>query len=362
MSLEILCRCACPKAAALYAISYESECDTRMSETRLQTIGYIHTGFAEKFGIPRQSRLVDVPGYIELVPPFNDPNALRGLEEFSHIWVLWQFSESVNEDGSWGWTPTVRPPRLGGNERKGVFATRSPVRPNAIGMSCVELIAVDTDACRIEISGADMLDGTPVYDIKPYISYSDSIPDARNGFSAPPDKGLLRVEIADGVKAQLPAHGTNPAEVLDLANEDGVGAQLPAHGTNPAESLGSSNADGVEEQLQAPEYREVSPCGQTPEHGNTSSREQAPEYRNASSRRRASGCAQEKSRADADEPRVATSDFEMIKKIIAQNPRPQYQADSERVYGMRYKDYEVKFRIDEDTATIISLTKASYDN
>ena len=130
-----------------------------MSETKLQTIGYIHTGFAEKFGIPRQSRLVDVPGYIELVPPFNDPNALRGLEEFSHIWVLWQFSESVNEDGSWGWTPTVRPPRLEGNERKGVFATRSPVRPNAIGMSCVELIAVDTDACRIEISGADMLDG-----------------------------------------------------------------------------------------------------------------------------------------------------------------------------------------------------------
>ncbi len=147
----------------------------------MKPIAHIRTGFKEKFGIPRQSGLADTEGYIEFEPEYAFPEAVRGLEEFSHIWLIWQFSESEGK----GWSPTVRPPRLGGNERKGVFATRSPFRPNPIGLSCVRLESIRIEAGRpvIKIIGADLMDNTPIYDIKPYIPFADSIPDAGGGFA-----------------------------------------------------------------------------------------------------------------------------------------------------------------------------------
>ena len=149
----------------------------------MKIIGHIRTDYKEKFGIPRQSGIVEqAKGEIIFEKEFRVPEAFRGLEEFSHIWLLWQFSEAVRED----WSPTVRPPLLGGNKRVGVFATRSPFRPNSIGLSCVKLEGVEfrkNDGPVLCVSGADILDGTPIYDIKPYLPYADSHPDAVGGFT-----------------------------------------------------------------------------------------------------------------------------------------------------------------------------------
>ena len=147
----------------------------------IRPIAHIYTNFKEKFGIPRQSGLSISPGRVVFEPEFRDPEALRGLEGFSHIWLIFDFSESHRD----GWSPTVRPPRLGGNVRVGVFASRSPFRPNSIGLSSVRLIGVeDSEEGKIlVVEGADLLDGTPIYDIKPYVRYSDSHPDAISGFA-----------------------------------------------------------------------------------------------------------------------------------------------------------------------------------
>ncbi|MBA4501451.1 tRNA (N6-threonylcarbamoyladenosine(37)-N6)-methyltransferase TrmO [Marinobacterium sp. 3-1745] len=142
----------------------------------MQAIGYIHSPFDEKFGIPRQPGLASVRASIELVPPYANADAVRGLEHCTHIWLVFLFSATADK----GWSPTVRPPRLGGNQRLGVFATRSPFRPNPIGLSCVRLTGIHCkgDSVRLEVEGADLLNGTPVLDIKPYLPYSDSLPDA----------------------------------------------------------------------------------------------------------------------------------------------------------------------------------------
>lgn len=157
-----------------------------MTEPAFEPIGHVSSDLTVKFGIPRQSGLVpELLSRIYFRPEFSVPEAFRGLGTFTHIWVIWGFSEAPRSH----WTPTVRPPRLGGNTRMGVFATRSPVRPNPLGLSCVRLEAVRSDPEKgtfLEISGADMLDGTPVYDIKPYIPYTDSHPEASAGFSAAP--------------------------------------------------------------------------------------------------------------------------------------------------------------------------------
>lgn len=148
----------------------------------MEKIAYIKTNFPEKFGVPRQSGLCNTIGVIEFTPKYRSKEAIRGLEGFSHIWLLWEFSENENKP----WSPTVRPPRLGGNKRMGVFATRSPYRPNPIGLSAVKLIKIETDGNntpRLIVSGADLVDGTPIYDIKPYLPISDCIPDAKGGFS-----------------------------------------------------------------------------------------------------------------------------------------------------------------------------------
>ena len=164
----------------------------------MKKIAVIHTDFPEKFGIPRQSGLAQTYGEIHFEKAFRDPSAVRGLEGFSHIWILWEFSENVDA----GWSPTVRPPRLGGNTRMGVFATRSPFRPNPIGLSCVKLERIDFDgenAPRLIVRGADMVDGTPIYDIKPYLPHADCVPEATGGFSAPLTDYCLQVKFADTV-------------------------------------------------------------------------------------------------------------------------------------------------------------------
>ncbi len=147
----------------------------------IEPIAYIKNDFAEKFGVPRQSGMVKtVESRIVFTEKYRDENALRGIEQYSHLWLIWGFSENEGE-----WSPTVRPPRLGGNRRVGVFATRSPFRPNSMGLSCVSLVRIeDTDEGKcLVVTGADIKNDTPVYDIKPYLPYVDSIPDAQGGFS-----------------------------------------------------------------------------------------------------------------------------------------------------------------------------------
>ena len=149
---------------------------------QLQVIAHIRSPFRTKFGIPRQSGLSDISAKIVMEPEFRNPEAFRGISDYSHLWLIWQFSEALRDR----WTPTVRPPRLGGNQRMGVFATRSPFRPNSLGLSSVKLEKVDlhtSDGPVLTVSGADLMDGTPIYDIKPYLSFTDSHPDAIGGFS-----------------------------------------------------------------------------------------------------------------------------------------------------------------------------------
>ena len=172
-----------------------------MSEKTIGPIARIRTDFPGKFGVPRQAGIVEeLEGIIEFEKEYADPETIRGIEEFSHLWLIWGFSE--NE----GWSPTVRPPRLGGNVRKGVFATRSPFRPNGLGLSCVRLLRVENSGKgmpKLIVGGADMVDGTPIYDIKPYIPYADCRADARSGFAPDPGKKLI-VEIPEEIEAAIP--------------------------------------------------------------------------------------------------------------------------------------------------------------
>lgn len=221
----------------------------------LKTIAYIRSGFPEKFGIPRQGGLARTRAEIVFEPEYRAAEAFRGLEEYSHIWLLWEFSEVSGRQ----WSPTVRPPRLGGNTRKGVFATRSPFRPNPIGLSCVRLEKVELDTPEgpvLHVVGADLMDGTPILDIKPYLPYVDSYPEAAGGF-------------AEGVK----------------------------------------------------EYR-----------------------------------------LEADFPEkwkacVTEEEYRILVELLTQDPRPSYQQDPTRVYGMRYGELEVKFTVDENTVHVVNIIR-----
>ena len=183
----------------------------------MHPIAHIETCFPSKFGIPRQAGIVDTPGRIVFEPQYRAREAVRGLEGFDYIWLIWQFSEAVRES----WSPTVRPPRLGGNERMGVFATRSPFRPNPIGLSSVRLLRIEQDSQLgpvLYISGADLMDGTPIYDIKPYLPYTDNHPDARSGFATQPANQLLEVQCPPALLEQLPVELRQP--LLDLLAHD----------------------------------------------------------------------------------------------------------------------------------------------
>ncbi len=167
-------------------------------------IAHIRSDFSEKFGIPRQSGIVEqLRATIVFEPKYRNADALRGLDGFSHLWLIWQFSQAVRSE----WSPTVRPPRLGGNTRMGVFATRSPFRPNSLGLSCVRFLGTEEAAqfgTVIHVGGADLLDGTPIFDIKPYIPYADCRPDALGGFTDGTSGSLLAVDFPPALLQKLP--------------------------------------------------------------------------------------------------------------------------------------------------------------
>lgn len=222
----------------------------------MKPVARIQSDFPEKFGIPRQSGLVDsLVSRVVFEPEYQVMDAVRGLEDFSHIWLIWEFSEAVRDT----WSPTVRPPRLGGNVRMGVFATRSPFRPNPIGLSCVKLLNVEQDPKLgpvLTVLGADLMDGTPIYDIKPYISYADCHPEAFGGFTTKVDMKPLSVSF--------------PEELLRLVSEDKRQALIG---------------------------------------------------------------------------------------VLEQDPRPRYQKDPERVYGLSFADYEVRFSVKDSLLTVVTVQK-----
>ena len=220
----------------------------------MKIIAKIHNDFKEKFGIPRQSGLSgELISRIVFEPEYRNPDALRGIDGFSHLWLIWEFSESQRDS----WTPTVRPPRLGGNKRMGVFATRSPFRPNPIGLSSVKLERIEqtqNEGTVLIVSGADMLDGTPIYDIKPYVSYSDCHTDAVSGFADPVKEYSLNVVFCKDLLSKI-----------------------------------------------------------------------------------------EESKQNA------------LIEILKQDPRPSYQNDPEREYGMRFSSYEIFFKVDKETLTVTAV-------
>ena len=227
-----------------------------MEQLTMHIIANIHSDFPTKFGIPRQSGLVEeLTAKIVFTPDYRAPEAVRGLEDFSHIWLIWQFSKAVREN----WSPTVRPPRLGGNTRMGVFATRSPFRPNAIGLSCVRLLKVEPNTPEgpvLTVAGADLMDGTPILDIKPYIPYADCQMEATGGFTDTAGDFLLKVEF--------------PPELLSMVPED----------------------------------------------------------------RR-----------------------EALIGVLRHDPRPSYQRNAERVYGMEFAGVNVRFRVEGDTLLVVDCEK-----
>ena len=192
-----------------------------------KTIAHIRTPFPTKFGIPRQSGILHtLESRIVFEKEYRNKDALRGMEEFSHLWLIWLFSEAVRED----WSPTVRPPRLGGNTRMGVFATRSPFRPNPIGLSCVRLVRIENG--ELVVTGADLMDGTPILDIKPYLPFADSVPDATGGFAEPLREYALQVIFPEELLQKLPLHLREPLREI-LAQDP-----RPAYQQDPSRVYG----------------------------------------------------------------------------------------------------------------------------
>ncbi len=197
----------------------------------MKPIAHIYTDFPDKFGIPRQSGLIDeLVGKIVFEKEYRDPSALKGLEQFSHIWLIWEFSEAKRDT----WSPTVRPPRLGGNKRMGVFATRSPFRPNPIGLSSVKLkeITVEAEGPVLYVTGADLMNGTPIFDIKPYIPLSDCHPDASEGYTKETKLHLLQVECDEALLVQIP--GEKQTALLKTLAQD----PRPAYLDDPTREYG----------------------------------------------------------------------------------------------------------------------------
>lgn len=198
----------------------------------MEVIAHIYTDFKTKFGLPRQSGLVkEITGKIVFEKQYSIAEAFKGLEEFSHIWLIWQFSETAKKT----WRPTVRPPLLGGNKRLGVFATRSPFRPNSIGLSCVKLEKIEYDnnlGTVLYVSGNDLMNGTPIYDIKPYLPYCDSIPDASGGFTESLKERKLQVNISDDLLSKVPRN--KQSELLGVLRGD----PRPSYQNDPKREYG----------------------------------------------------------------------------------------------------------------------------
>lgn len=205
-------------------------------DATIRAIAHMRSDFPTKFGIPRQSSLVEeLRSTIVFEPEFRNDDALRGIEGFSHLWIIWQFSEAVRS----GWSPTVRPPRLGGNTRLGVFATRSPFRPNSLGLSCVKLIGTENTkefGTVLQVAGADLMDGTPIFDIKPYIPYADCKADAIGGFTDAAGDFLLQVDFSAPLLQMLPEE--KRAAVLAVLSHD----PRPSYQRTPGRIYGLSFA------------------------------------------------------------------------------------------------------------------------
>ena len=227
-------------------------------DVNIQVIARMHSDFATKFGIPRQSGLAqELRSTIVFEPEFRNADALRGIEDFSHLWIIWQFSEAVRQ----GWFPTVRPPRLGGNTRMGVFATRSPFRPNNLGLSCVKLLGVEHTAqwgTVLHVGGADLMDGTPIFDVKPYIPYADCQPDATGGFTDTAGDFLLDVDFPPELLEKLP-QGKRAAAIQVLSHDP-----RPSYQKNPERVYGLTFAgydirfQVTEQTLRVLEVRKIS--------------------------------------------------------------------------------------------------------
>ncbi len=205
-----------PQLCYIAPILQQSYTEASAIVMEIQPIAYIHTNFQSKFGIPRQSGLADTHAEIHFEPEYASPEAVRGIEEYSYLWLIWGFSENIDK----GWHPTVRPPRLGGNTRVGVFATRSPFRPNGLGLSSVQLDHVeirDGIGPVLHVIGADLMDGTPIYDVKPYLPYADSHEGAA-GFTDHIDRKLLEVNLPDKYKNQLSAELAE--ELMEILAQD----------------------------------------------------------------------------------------------------------------------------------------------
>ncbi len=207
-----------------------------MQHVSIQIIARMKSDFPSKFGIPRQSGLVEqLHSTIIFEPEFRNADSLRGLEDFSHLWIIWQFSEAVRKE----WSPTIRPPRLGGNMRMGVFATRSPFRPNNLGLSSVKILGLEQTAnygTVIHVGGADLMDGTPIFDIKPYIPYSDCHQDASGGFTDNAGNYILDVKISDNLMQKLPE--TKRTALLGILSHD----PRPSYQKDPKRIYGISFA------------------------------------------------------------------------------------------------------------------------
>ena len=205
-------------------------------QTEMKIIARIHNDFKDKFGIPRQSGLTEeLVSRIVFEPEYRNPDALRGIEGFSHLWLIWQFSEAIRE----GWSPTVRPPRLGGNRRVGVFATRSPYRPNPIGLSSVRLLSVEqtSEGMTLLVGGADLMDGTPIYDIKPYVAFSDSHPDAISGFADEVKNYSLKVDICKELLTKI--HISKQKSLITILEND----PRPSYQNDPEREYGMLFSD-----------------------------------------------------------------------------------------------------------------------
>ena len=219
-----------------------------MDTVDINIIARMRSDFSGKFGIPRQSGLVEeLRATVIFEPEYRNADALRGLEGFSHLWIIWQFSEAVRSD----WSPTVRPPRLGGNTRMGVFATRSPFRPNHLGLSCVRLLGIEETAEHgtvLHVGGADLMDGTPIFDIKPYIPYADCQPDATGGFTEQADEYLLEVDFPTALLKHLPE--SKQAAAVEVLRHD----PRPSYQRNPDRIYGLTFA-GFDIRFQVTENR-----------------------------------------------------------------------------------------------------------
>ena len=202
---------------------------------QLQVIAHAHNGFSQKFGIPRQSRKDScIETHIIFTHAYRVREALRGIEDYSHLWLLWGFHEAMRREdkGTDSWSPTVRPPRLGGNKRMGVFATRSPFRPNPIGLTSVQLLRIEETSDNglvLVVSGADLMDGTPIYDIKPYLTFSDSHPQAKSGFAEATQNYRLQVEINNELLAQTMRKGCPWDAIQEILSQD----PRPAYQNDP---------------------------------------------------------------------------------------------------------------------------------